>query len=139
MRTLLSPNQRWLSPFPVSETACQSTTTRVAYGQPTTDRQLQVPSCIVLRSWLTVLHAYRAALLLRFSGAVVAADSWWRYNASLDVTSAVYQARLKQINAKLQAAGVDGCPTKCMMENPALGGCNETARCGVLYVLPNHQ
>eukprot|EP01045_Picozoa_sp_COSAG04_P015866 COSAG04_NODE_1285_length_7373_cov_52.336954_6_plen_78_part_00 len=69
-----------------------------------------------------------------FPGAVIAADSWWNYQADLDVTSAQYKKRLAAVNEKLKAAGVDGCPTECMWGGPALGGCNETARCGVPYV-----
>ena len=69
-----------------------------------------------------------------FPGAVIAADSWWNYQADLDVTSAQYKKRLAAVNEKLKAAGVDGCPTKCMWSGPTLGGCNETARCGVPYV-----
>ena len=78
--------------------------------------------------------AGRCAQGVTFPGAVIAADSWWNYQADLDVTSAQYKKRLADVNEKLKGAGVDGCPTKCMWSGPALGGCNETARCGVPYV-----
>lgn len=75
-----------------------------------------------------------ANLGVTFPTSVVAADSWWRFNASLDVTGPEYQARLQKVNAALIAAGVESCPSKCMSLNPKLGGCNETARCGVPIV-----
>jgi hypothetical protein len=78
----------------------------------------------------------KSTLGVVFPKVVVAADSWWRYDAALDVTGQAYQKRLAGINARLVAAGVDGCPAKCMGLNPQLGGCNETARCGVPYLQP---
>jgi hypothetical protein len=74
-----------------------------------------------------------STLAIMFPGAVVAADAWWRFDPSLDVSGDAYTARLAQANAKLRAAGVDGCPSDCMLRTDLHGGCNQTARCGVPY------
>ena len=77
-------------------------------------------------------------LAVTFPGAVVAADSWWRYDAGLDVEGEEYTARLAAVNAKMIAKGVDGCPTDCMLAGDLSTGCNETARCGVPYISVSH-
>lgn len=76
----------------------------------------------------------KSTLAVTFPATVVAADSWWRYEKNLDVNGDQYQARLVAINARMSAAGVDGCPSSCMMKVPSQGGCSETHRCGVPYV-----
>ena len=81
----------------------------------------------------------KSTLGVTFPAAVIAADSWWRYDPHLlgpnIAANASYRRRLADVNARLVAAGVDGCPTACMWEPHAGAGCNETARCGKLYAL----
>ena len=82
----------------------------------------------------------QSALGVTFPGAVIAADSWWRFDASLlgkkAQASSAYRKRLAKINARLIAAGVDSCPTECMWKPHAGAGCNETHRCGKPYLAP---
>ena len=80
----------------------------------------------------------KSTLGVTFPAAVIAADSWWRYDPALHqsklVSNAAYRKRLAEVNARLVAAGVDSCPTSCMWAPHSHGGCNETSRCGVDYV-----
>ena len=82
----------------------------------------------------------RSTLGVTFPAAVIAADSWWRYDPALSggavATNSTYRQRIADVNARLIAAGVDSCPTSCMWNPHSDGGCNETSRCGVDYVHP---
>lgn len=74
----------------------------------------------------------RSTLGVTFPAAVVAADSWWRFDPTLDVEGGPYKKRIADINERLHAASVDGCPDSCCWE-PDLTGCNQTHRCGSPY------
>jgi hexosaminidase len=71
-----------------------------------------------------------------FPFSLVAAGSWWHYDASMDPKSDEFRRRILDANEKLISMGVDACPTKCALSPTESAGCNETHRCGVPYVSP---
>ena len=57
----------------------------------------------------------QAGLLWPFG--YVGAGSFWRYNASLDPTSAAFEARMWALNDQLAARGSLVCPSRCYCDN----------------------